>query len=197
MFTITKQNYFSSSYKLLFDYIVFEFTLLLVVRTRLSENYIATISCTWEWASSILIKIGGDPWLPSLDHCLIESPVITALAEYLVSFLINPVSRCWDEVYLAYFSPQEAQLFRSIPLSNNAMESDYNSLERAIPWWVRDPYLPFFLFVFGKLSRALEHLHPKMHISLYFASSNTTLFILLTHFITHPTSQFLFLYTTQ
>ena len=128
LFTITKQNYFSSSYKLLFDYIVFEFTLLLVVRTRLSENYIATISCTWEWASSILIKIGGDPWLPFLDHRLIESPIITALAESLVSFLINPVSRCWDEVYLAYFSPQEAQLFRSIPLSNNAMESDYNSL---------------------------------------------------------------------
>ena len=31
----------------------------------------------------------------------------------------------------------------------------------------------------------------------YFASSNTTLSILPTHFTTHHTSQFLFLYTTQ
>ena len=65
---------------------------------------------------------GGDPWLPSLDHRLIESPIVTALAKSLVSFLINLVSRCRDEAYLAYFSSQEAQLIRSIPLSNNAME---------------------------------------------------------------------------
>ena len=51
LLTITKQKYFSSSLKLLFNYIVFEFTLLLVVRPWYSENYIATISCTWEWAS--------------------------------------------------------------------------------------------------------------------------------------------------
>ena len=51
LLTITKQKYFSSSPKLLFNYIVFEFTLLLVIRPRYSENYIATISCTWEWAS--------------------------------------------------------------------------------------------------------------------------------------------------
>ena len=49
--TIIKQKYFSSWPKFLFNYIVFEFTLLLVVRPRYSENYIATISCTWEWAS--------------------------------------------------------------------------------------------------------------------------------------------------
>ena len=48
LLTITKQKYFSSSPKLLFNYIVFEFTLLLVVRPRYSENYIATISCTWD-----------------------------------------------------------------------------------------------------------------------------------------------------
>ena len=50
--TITKQKYFSSSPKLLFNYIVFEFTLLLVVRPQYSENYIATIFFTLEWASS-------------------------------------------------------------------------------------------------------------------------------------------------
>ena len=53
LLTITKQKYFSSSSKLLFNYIVFEFTLLLVVQPRYSENYIATISCTWEWASTL------------------------------------------------------------------------------------------------------------------------------------------------
>ena len=52
LLTIIKQKYFSSSPKLLFNYIVFEFTLLLVVRHRYSENYITTISCTWEWTSS-------------------------------------------------------------------------------------------------------------------------------------------------
>ena len=51
LLTITKQKYFSSSPKLLFNYIVFESILLLVVQSRYSENYIATISCTWEWAS--------------------------------------------------------------------------------------------------------------------------------------------------
>ena len=52
--TISKQKYFSFSPKLLFNYIVFEFTLLPVVRPRYFENYIATISCIWEWASSFL-----------------------------------------------------------------------------------------------------------------------------------------------
>ena len=46
LLTITKQKYFSSSLKLLFNYIIFEFTLLLVVWPQYSENYIATISCT-------------------------------------------------------------------------------------------------------------------------------------------------------
>ena len=51
LLTITKQKYFSSLPKILFNYIVFEPILLLVVRPRYSENYIVTISCTWEWAS--------------------------------------------------------------------------------------------------------------------------------------------------
>ena len=52
LLTITKQKYFSSSSKFFFFYyIVFEFIPLLVVRPWYSENYIATISCTWEWAS--------------------------------------------------------------------------------------------------------------------------------------------------
>ena len=37
-----------------FYYIIFEFTLLLMVRSRYSENYIAMISCTWEWAITFM-----------------------------------------------------------------------------------------------------------------------------------------------
>ena len=59
LLTITKQKYFSYSPKLLFNYIVFEFTLLLVVRPRYSENYIATIFCTWKWASRELAQTRG------------------------------------------------------------------------------------------------------------------------------------------
>jgi len=51
LLAITKQKYFSSSPKLLFKYIVFEFTQLFAVRPQYFENYITTISCTWEWAS--------------------------------------------------------------------------------------------------------------------------------------------------
>ena len=52
LLTITQQKYFSSLPKFLFNYIVFESILLLVVRPWYSKNYIATISCTWEWASN-------------------------------------------------------------------------------------------------------------------------------------------------
>ena len=54
LLTITKQKHFSSSPKLLFNYIVFESIPLLVVRPWYSENYIATISYTWEWASMLV-----------------------------------------------------------------------------------------------------------------------------------------------
>ena len=61
LLTITKQKYFSSSPKFLYNYIVFEFILFLVVQPRYSENYIAIISCTWEWASNPAFLVGGYP----------------------------------------------------------------------------------------------------------------------------------------
>ena len=67
LLTITKQKYFSPLPKfLLFNYIVFEFTLLLVVRPRYSENYIATISYTWEWASNFFTK-----WMLIMFSCIV------------------------------------------------------------------------------------------------------------------------------
>ena len=48
LLTITKQKYFSSLPNFLFNYIVFKSILLLVVRPWYFENYITTISCTWE-----------------------------------------------------------------------------------------------------------------------------------------------------
>ena len=58
LFTITRQKLFfiftKSFFFFFLNYIVFEFTLLLVVRPRYSENYITMISYTWEWASKAL-----------------------------------------------------------------------------------------------------------------------------------------------
>ena len=48
---LSSMFFFASLPKLLFNYIVFEFTLLLVVWPRYFENYIATISYIWDWAS--------------------------------------------------------------------------------------------------------------------------------------------------
>ena len=75
LLTITKQKYFSSSPKLLFNYIFFEFTLLLVVRPWYFENYIATISCTWEWASTLSHSSSSTPricWLPLFTKCPLQ-----------------------------------------------------------------------------------------------------------------------------
>ena len=93
LLTITKQKYFSFSPKLLFNYIVFEFILLLVVQPRYFKNYIATISCTWEWASiphdhhQIFIKT---PWLVHQDPInmyvwivLKSIPKIVIIANYV------------------------------------------------------------------------------------------------------------------
>ena len=61
LLTITQKKYFSSSPKFLYNYIVFEFILFLVVQPQYSENYIAIISCTWEWASNTAFLVGGYP----------------------------------------------------------------------------------------------------------------------------------------
>ena len=81
LLTINKQKYFSSSSKLLFNYIVFEFTLVLVVRPRYSENYIATISYTWEWASK---TVQVDPYFSNKFFFFFE---IDAICQLFLSFL--------------------------------------------------------------------------------------------------------------
>ena len=58
VYNYREKNCSSSSPKVFFfNYIFFEFSLLLVVRSRYSENYIATISCTWEWASKHFLNL--------------------------------------------------------------------------------------------------------------------------------------------
>ena len=59
LFTITRQKLFFIFTKSFFNYIVFEFTPLLVVRPQYSKNYIAMISCTWEWASNFGAVVGS------------------------------------------------------------------------------------------------------------------------------------------
>ena len=91
LLTITKQKYFSSSPKLFFYYIVFEFTPLLVVRPRYSENYIATISCTWKWASMIQFTLRIAKLNPSQVFTGMVSWVIISLCSLYSTLYIDMI----------------------------------------------------------------------------------------------------------
>ena len=65
----------------------------------------------WRVGTGETIKVWDYPWLPSLEHPRILSPVIDGLQEATVDCLINPTSRSWDkEVLFGYFAPTEAEL---------------------------------------------------------------------------------------
>ena len=77
----------------------------------------------WRVGNGESIKIWDDPWLPSLEHPRILSPVIDGLQEAMVDCLINPTSRSWDRhVLLGYFAPLETDLILKIPLSPTTIE---------------------------------------------------------------------------
>ena len=77
----------------------------------------------WRVGNGESIKIWGYPWLPSLEHPRILSPVIDGLQEVKVDCLINPTSRSWDRgVLFGYFAPMEADLILKIPLSLTNVE---------------------------------------------------------------------------
>ena len=69
------------------------------------------------------ISVWNDAWLPSLDHPTVQSPVVEGFQEAKVVDLINPVSHRWEfELINGLFTPQEAELILSIPLSQNRTE---------------------------------------------------------------------------
>ena len=64
------------------------------------------------------IKIWDYPWLPSLEHPKVLSPIIDGLHEATVNCLINLMSRSWDmDVVASFFAPLEVDLILKIPLS--------------------------------------------------------------------------------
>ena len=69
------------------------------------------------------IKIWDCPWLPSLEHSKVLSPVIGDLHEATVNCLFSPMSRSWDrDVVAGFFAPLEADLILKIPLSPTNIE---------------------------------------------------------------------------
>ena len=77
----------------------------------------------WRVGTGDTIKIWDYPWLPSLEHPRILSPIIDGLQEATVDCLINPITRSWDrEILYGYFAPLEAELILKIPLSPTKVE---------------------------------------------------------------------------
>ena len=77
----------------------------------------------WRVGNGESIKIWDYPWLSSLEHPRILSPIINGLQEAMVDCLINPTSRSWDRgVLFGYFAPMEANLILKIPVSLTNVE---------------------------------------------------------------------------
>nr|XP_023877746.1 uncharacterized protein LOC111990191 [Quercus suber] len=77
----------------------------------------------WRVGNGESIKIWSDPWLPSLEHLRILSPVLDGLQEATVDCLINPTPRSWDRAaLLGYFAPVETELILKIPLSPTVVQ---------------------------------------------------------------------------
>nr|XP_023916712.1 uncharacterized protein LOC112028271 [Quercus suber] len=77
----------------------------------------------WRVGNGESIKIWDYPWLPSLVHPRVLSPVIDGLHEATVNYLINPMNRSWDsDVVAGFFTPLEADLILKIPLSPTNVE---------------------------------------------------------------------------
>ena len=61
--------------------------------------------------------------LPSHDHPRVLSPIVECFEEARVADLIDPESRQWDlNLLQGLFNPTKANLIKSIPLCNAAME---------------------------------------------------------------------------
>ncbi|KAL0000424.1 hypothetical protein SO802_014205 [Lithocarpus litseifolius] len=69
------------------------------------------------------ISIWNDTWLPSREHPQILSDIVLGFEDGRVSDLINPSIRTWDENLVhGLFSPEEAAMVLSIPLSRTPVE---------------------------------------------------------------------------
>ena len=77
----------------------------------------------WRVGNEESIKIWEYPWLPSLEHPKILSPVIEGLHDATVDCLINPPNRSWDRnAITGFFAPLEVELILKIPFSPTNVE---------------------------------------------------------------------------
>lgn len=77
----------------------------------------------WKVGYGDNISVWNDAWLPSLDHPTVQLLAMEGFQEARVVDLINPVSHKWKpELIKCLFTPQEAELILSIPLSQNLIE---------------------------------------------------------------------------
>ena len=92
-------------------------------RSILKGREVLVKRARWRVGDGESIKVWDDPWLPSLEHPRILSPVIDGLQEARVNCLINPTTRSWDkDVIIGYFAPMEIDLIFKIPLSPTTVE---------------------------------------------------------------------------
>ena len=69
------------------------------------------------------ISIWNDAWLPSQEHPQILSDIVPGFEDGRVSDLINPSLRKWEvDLVQGLFSPEEAAMVLSIPLSRTPVE---------------------------------------------------------------------------
>ena len=69
------------------------------------------------------VSVWNDAWLPSRDRPTVQSPVVEAFQDAKVRDLINPDLQMWEtDLIKGLFTPQEAKLILSIPLSQKRTE---------------------------------------------------------------------------
>ncbi|KAL0002087.1 hypothetical protein SO802_015868 [Lithocarpus litseifolius] len=72
----------------------------------------------WRIGCGENVSVWNDAWLPSQDKPTVQSPMVKGFQEAKVSDLINPDSHKWEsDLIKGLFTPQEAELILSIPLS--------------------------------------------------------------------------------
>lgn len=77
----------------------------------------------WRVGDGTTIRIWADPWLPSDFLRYVSSPVVPDFEEAKVVSLIDPITNEWHLATLQnLFSPRDAELIKSIPLSCKPME---------------------------------------------------------------------------
>ena len=69
------------------------------------------------------VNVWNDAWLPSRDRPTVQSPMVESFQDAKVRDLINPDLQMWEtDLIKGLFTPQEAELILSIPLSQRRTE---------------------------------------------------------------------------